>query len=297
MRAPLCIALCCLLLALPNAARAEPRTRSVDLEKRTLLTVYVVPDLGTRFSFPFILDEQDAHVPFTLHITNAAFVNAREKGRNYFVITAPVRAEGSMLGNVFVSVAGYEITVELRTTNDLTRHYSDIVFTQTAAAREELIQQSIIQRTAALEQDYKKRFEALDTAAELKAIAHVGRLVLKRPQTKGIKEESRLKLPNGDSVVLYVDQVVHYDAYSIFLFNIEADSSSKGLTILDAKLFSVDAETKQVHLVEAAKDVPPRVQPDRSVQGAITVLAANIQPNRLLRLQVLTDKGNVEAQW
>ena len=50
----------------------------------------MVPDLGTRFSFPFILDEQDSYVPFTLNITNPAFVNGREKGRNYFVITAPV---------------------------------------------------------------------------------------------------------------------------------------------------------------------------------------------------------------
>ena len=106
------------------------------------------PTLGTRFSFPFILDEQDAYVPFTLNITNPSFVNTREKGRNYFVITAPARAEGTMLGNVFVSVAGYEISIELRTTNDLSKQYSDIDFNLTNEAREDLIQQSIAQRTA-----------------------------------------------------------------------------------------------------------------------------------------------------
>lgn len=290
------LALCSFLFAI-NTAYAEPRAKSVELHKRTTLTVYVVPDLGTRFSFPFILDEQDSYVPFTLNITNPAFVNGREKGRNYFVITAPVRSEGSMLGNVFVSVAGYEISVELRTTNDLSKHYSDIVFTLTNEAREELIQQSIAQRTAALEQEYKKKFEELDATAEQKAIARVGRLAIKKPDTKRIKEESRLKLPNGDSIVLYVDQVVNYDPYSIYLFNVEADSGSKGLTILDAKLFSVDADTKQVRPIESAKDVPTRVQPNQEVQGAITVLGSALNPNNLLRLQVVTDKGMVEAQW
>ena len=285
------------LLFMTNTASAAPRAESVDLQKRTVLTVYIVPDLGTRFSFPFILDEQDSYIPFTLNITNPAFVNTREKGRNYFVITAPVRTEGTLLGNVFVSVAGYEISIELRTTNDLSKHYSDIVFNLTKEAREELIQQSIAQRTAALEQEYKKRFEELDAAAEQKAIARVGRLALQKPDTKNIKEESRLKLPNGDAVVLYVDQEVDYQPYAIYVFNVSSDSDTKGVTILDAKLFSVDPDTKQLRPIDSFKDVPPRVEPDKSVQGAITVLNTGINPKNLLRLQVVTDKGVVAAEW
>jgi hypothetical protein len=69
------------------------------------------------------------------------------------------------------------------------------------------------------------------------------------------------------------------------------------LTILDAKLFSVDAATKQVLPIDAAKDVPARVQPGQSIQGAITVLDTAINPDNLMRLQVVTDKGMVEAQW
>ena len=56
-----------------STAHAEPRAKTVELHKRTNLVVYVVPDLGVRFTFPFILDEQDAYVPFTLNITNPAF--------------------------------------------------------------------------------------------------------------------------------------------------------------------------------------------------------------------------------
>jgi hypothetical protein len=202
-----------------------------------------------------------------------------------------------MLGNVFITVAGFEISIELRTTNDLSKHYSDIVFDLTKEAREELIQQSIAQRTLALEQEYKKKFEEIDAAAEQKAIARVGRLAIKKPNTHSIKEESRLKLPNGDAVVLYVEQVVDYDPYSIYLFTVASDSGSKGLTIMDARLLSVDADNKQTRPIDSSKDVPLRVQPNQEVQGAITVLGSSLNPKNLLRLQVVTDKGTVEAEW
>jgi len=91
--------------------------------------------------------------------------------------------------------------------------------------------------------------------------------------------------------------VVNYDPYSIYLFNIEADSGSKGLTILDARLYSIDAVTKQTKPIDSAKDVPARVQPSQEVQGAITVLGSALNPKDLMRLQVVTDKGTVEAQW
>lgn len=303
MRMPKLFALCALLyLPLCGLVIAEPRINNIDLVRRTLLTVYVVPDLGTRFTFPFILDEQDDHVPFTLHVTNPAFVNVREKGRNYFLITAPVQGvpdpgKGTMLGNVFVTVAGYEISIELRTTTDLGKHYSDIVFVQTAQAREVLIQKAIRERTAALESEYKNKFAALDKTAEYKAVALVGKLALQKPKTNAIKEEAKLKLPGGDSVVLYVANVVRLEGYSIFVFEVEAESSSKGLTILDAKLFSLHPDTKFEQALDAAKDVPERVPPARAVKGTMTVLDSAINPAHLLKLKVVTDKGTVEAVW
>lgn len=285
------------LLVTVTPATAEPHDRPVDLHKRTKVVAYVVPDLGVRFTFPFILDEQDSYVPFTLTGTNPLFVSKRDTGRNYFVVIPDKNSPDGMLGDFFITVAGYEITIEMHTTRDLSKQATDVVFQMTPEAREELIQQSIRQRTAALEQEYKKKFEDLDNAAEKKAIAHVGRLATKKPETSNIKEESRLKLPSGDSVVLYVESVVNYDPYSIYLFYIEADSGSKGLNIMDAKLFSVDSETKQVKPLDAFKDVPQRIQPSQEVQGSISVLGSALNPKDLLRLQIVTDKGTVEAQW
>jgi hypothetical protein len=66
---------------------------------------------------------------------------------------------------------------------------------------------------------------------------------------------------------------------------------------MDARLLSVDADTKQARPIDSSKDVPSRVQPNQEVQGAITVLGSSLNPKNLLRLQVVTDKGTVEAEW
>ena len=71
------------------SARAEPRVKHVTLTQETTLVIELVPDLGTRFVFPFVLDEQDEYVPFTSTITNPAFASIREPGRNSFVVTIP----------------------------------------------------------------------------------------------------------------------------------------------------------------------------------------------------------------
>jgi hypothetical protein len=282
-------------------ANAEPRARALDLHKRTTLIAYIVPDLGTRFTFPFILDEGDSYVPFTLTLTNPAFKNERVQGRNYFVITAPVSAQGggssTNYGNIFVTVAGFEITIELRTTNDLSKHYSDVVFQLTADDREDLIQKGVAQRTKTLETEYKKKFEAIETTSDQKAVARVGKLALTTPSHKRIKEEGHFKLTNGDKVTLFVDEAVNYEPYSIFVFNIINDSNTQGLAILDAKIFAINPETKESRPLDVGKDVPPRVLPNESIQGAITVLDTNLNPKDLLKLQILTDKGTVEAQW
>lgn len=286
-----------LTLLISVSAAAEPRSKSVELHKRTNLTVYVVPDLGVRLTFPFILDEQDAYVPYTLNMTNPAFINKRESGRNYVVITTSPATPVNMLGNIFMTVAGFEISVELKTTHDLSKHYSDIVFELTKDAREELIQQSIAQRSAALEQDYKTRVDALDVTAERKALALVGRLAATSPKIKGIKEEGRLKLPDGNKATVYVDKIVRYGSYSIILFDVEADMGNKSLTVLDAQLFAVDPATKEARPIEAFRQLPGTLRSNDVGKGELTLLDSSLPAKGALRLQLLTDKGAVQVEW
>lgn len=282
------------------SAQAAPKNRNVVLQKHTTLTIDIVPDLGTRFIFPFVLDEQDEYVPFTLNITNPSFVSKREPKRNSFVVTIPPTSAGrgpTQYGSLFVTVAGYEISVELRTTNDLSKHYSDVTFELGNAERENLIQQGIVKRTQTLEAEYKKKMDDLEKIADLKAVARVGTIALKRPSVKRVKEESRLSLSNGDKITLFVDEAITYAPYTIFTVELDSNSNTQGISIVGTKLFGIDPDSKQMRPIESGNEIPLRIQPRETVKGALTVLASTLNPKELLKLVIQTDKGEISAQW
>lgn len=293
-------ALVFLLLVFSAAASAAPRVKPVTLEQHTALVVYIPPgSLGVRFIFPFVLDEKDDYVPFASQITNKVFDYKREPGRNSFIVTVPdvlPTDRTQYVGNLFVTVAGYEITVELRTSSDLSLHFSDIDFKLGTAERENLIQKGIAQRTTALEADFKKKLADLDKQADLKSIARVGVLALMKPSTTRIKEETKLILTNGDEVTLYVDESINYGVYTSFVFEIDTNGKNS-LSIIDAKLFAMNAETKTARPIESARDIPPRLIAGEAARGVLTTLDQSLNPKEMLKLQILTDKGILEASW
>lgn len=294
-----------LLLALATQAAGEPRSKTVPLQQFTQLTIDVIPDLGTRIVFPFVLDEQDDDIPFTLVSTNPIFRTDRQPKRNSFVVmvdtskTAPSGAASlpTYYGNIFVTVAGYHITIELKTATRLNRHFSDIVFELGAQERELLIQKAIAQRAKGLEEEYKRRYEALEELAERRAISRIGVLALKQPKTTNIKEETTEAFGNDERMLLYVDRAMTYDPYTIYLFEIENKSKSQEITILDAKLIAEDGENKHQRILESGSEMPKRIMPNEKSQGVITALDAALSSKEVLKLQIVTDKGSLEATW
>lgn len=282
-----------------GAADAAPRERHVTLSKLTKLTLNIYPGLGTRFIFPFILDEaetKDSLVPFTLVITNPAFTHAREKGRNSLVVKTDAQG-GLVASNMFVSVGGYQITVELRSTKDIDSHYTDVVFDLGKEEQETLIQRGVAQRTKALDSQYQQKLDDLDKTADRRAMSRVGALALQRPRSTNIKEEATKKLTNGDRMLLFVDEVLQYGPYNVYVFELESDSNTQGFSIIDAKLSNIDPDTKHESFFDSAMEVPPRVLPGAAVKGVLTTLENRTNPKSTLKLQVVTDKGTLEAQW
>lgn len=288
------LTLCLMVVSMTVAA--QPRLKPVSLAAHTMLTVDIEASKGTRFLFPFVLDTQDDFVPFTVDLTNKdIFQYRREDGRNSFVIYVNPGVTGAHHATLFVTVAGYAITAELHTTNDTKKYFTDIDFLLSDAERENLIQKGVAQRMAALEASYKEKESALDALAEQKALARVGTLALKKPEYTRIKQEGKLPVPNGDSIILYVDEATKYDPYTIYEFELSTDSTT-AIALTDAKLFAVNPTTKTVRVIPSARELPTRVASGGSVHGVLTIMET-LNPKDVLKLQVLTDKGVVEAQW
>lgn len=284
------------LMVVSMAVAAQPRVKTVSLAAHTILTVDIEASKGTRFLFPFVLDTQDDFIPFTLHLTNKdIFQYQREDGRNSFVIYVNPGVTGTHSATVFVTVAGYTITAELHTTQDPSKYFTDIDFQLSDAQRETLIQKAVSQRMTALEASYKEKESALDALADQKALARVGALALKKPSYTRIKEEGKLPVPNGDNIILYVDEATKYEPYTIYEFEVSTDSTT-GIALTDAKLFAVNPTTKALRVIPSARELPARVAAGGTVHGVLTIMET-LNPKDVLKLQVLTDKGVVEAQW
>ena len=289
----------CLLLA-AGSAWSAPRHIDVKLEKLTNLTLSFYPGMGTRFSFPFLLDEDDDYVPYTNNNTNPQVFTPikREQGRNFFVITVPPgHASNEDIGNMFISVAGYQISVEMHSTGTRDEHVSDVRFQMGEQAREDLIQHAIVQRTKSLEQSYKEKMAQVEILTDKKALGRIGMLALFDPTKEKIKEEAVLELDNGDETVLFVDYALVYPAYTIFSFAVENDSSRNHVAVQDAKLFAIDDKGGQKIPLDNAKEIPRRVEPRGAANGVIVVDNKLLDQNKPLLLELLTDGGSVSATW
>ena len=289
------------LLTVSTASTAKPIHLDIELKQLTTLVLNFYPGMGTRFTFPFLLDNDDNYVPYTNDNTNSGvFIPLkRQKGRNFFVITVPPEhVSGDRdIGNMFITVAGYQISVEMHSTKTRSDHVSDVRFLMGEKAREDLIQHAIAQRSKALEQSYKDKFNQLDVMTEQRALAKVGMLALTDPTETRIKEEAVLTLSNGDETILFVDLVLDYPGYSIYKFDIENDSSANHVAVRDAKLFLIDENSGKKIPLDTAKQIPKRIEPRGIATGVLVVDKNRVDDNKQLMLEVLTDGGSVQAVW
>ncbi|MFQ5543522.1 MAG: hypothetical protein ACE5FY_04115 [Nitrospiria bacterium] len=276
----------------------------MTLKKITHLVVEIVPDLGTHFIFPFVLDEGDSAIPFTMVSTNKVFSTARKEKRNSFVVLVdrekiPPQFQGGEIpqyfGNLFLTAGDYMVSIELRTTNDLTQHYTDIVFKFGPLEQEILIQKVIDQRVRRLESEYRQRMEEIDLLAEKKVVEKLGELAIRTPVTRKIKEEAVERLGEGE-VVLYVDRSLSYGPFLSIVYEIE-NKGRTGLTITDIRLMQENTVLGSNIEIKSEKDFPPRLMSDQTHKGVISITKNIITPDGLLTLQVTTNKGNIETTW
>ena len=295
---------CCLLLCFPLMvlADAKPRTKTITLSEFTTLTLDIVPDLGTRFVFPFVLDEESDFVPFTSKITNPVFVSTREKGRHFFVITLPTPEEGGKmphyLGNLFVNVAGYNITVLLRSTNKTSQHYTDVVFELGDKERQQLIEDAVEKKMAVIEAEYLAKEKDLDTRAHAIALRKLGKIVLTGGDTDRIAEDKAFDLSDGSQAMIEVDKLYKYDGFRIFSYEFAYDGvSNKSLNIQDVQLFGKKSDDDVEELIPSVFSMRRRLASGDSTQGYISTDHTNLSSYASFQIAVTTNRGNLVMNW
>ena len=290
-----------LALATPAPAEPAPAPRRVDveLEEYTAMSVALVPDLGTRFSFPFALDEADESAPFTLTMTNPVFVHHREPGRNFFTVEIDPQGdqrESRYLGNLFVSVGGYNLSVSLSSSLDTREHVTDYVFSLSERARRRLVQDEIRERAGALERRYQERFDALERRAGELALSRLASALGRPPVRRAIRERGVLRADTGE-VELRLDEMRRYgERLYVFHYRLR-NATAAPLAVHGASLLLVDADGNARAAHGASS--PLRAVPPGRRRGARFATDADAVGDERYRveLRVNTALGEVAARW
>lgn len=294
------VLLCLFLPVHADVPAVKPSAKQIILKPFTTLNVNLVPDMGTRFIFPFVLDQTDDVVPFTLVSTNPAFRTTRDEGRNFFVLEIdPPQGGGALptnLGNVFVTAGGYNLSIVVQSTSDIRKQVSDYIFTLSDKAREDLIQTAIQKRSLALENAFKEKEASLNERADKLALKKIAILSMLAADNSNIKEETTLELPQGQAITVYMSDMTTYGKKFHVIHYEVTNETAEDLRILEVSLFTVDKNNIKSK-INSVNKIRARIEVNETEEGWVSTDSRSVSEGSRLMLAVLTSSGEVDVRW
>lgn len=306
MKNPLLVLMAMFLSSTLAAAELRPEFRNVDLKENTMLNLEIMPDAGTQLIFPFALDNPDLTPTLKIRLTNpngftvptdAAQVEALLKGQNTITIEGkanPNEPGAVYLGNLFITIGGYNISIALKSTYDTTKHVSNIIFNIDDATREHMIEAAVKRKTERLDHEYKEKVAALDEKAKEMSLSHVAIMAKRTPAATKYKADGRVNIDDF-TVTVFADKLMQWDEkYYVLLFDLE-NRTSVDFTVQKLELVSVDGKAERT--VNGSFDCDSRLNADATVQCSFASLSEAMKDAKRLKLRIDTDRGQGEFQW
>ena len=193
------------------------KVQQIPLLEQTQFTLKVVPNLGTRLIFPFILDNPTLKPPLNYKLTNSNdFAVARNlatlAGQNVFLITAS-GGKGA-IGKLYMSIAGYHISINLVVSGLVDDHISDIYLQLTTDDRGFLMEHEIDRIKKNLSKSYQNRIKKKNSII---ADTTMAAIIMGGTKRKNIKSLLRGGKESFNSADIYLDKFLYLkpDAYAI----------------------------------------------------------------------------------
>jgi hypothetical protein len=287
--------ICSVLWHAPVAA--TPASQHVPFTEFTRLTLDIVPDYGTQLVFPFVLDGMEPALEIN-NTNSVGFTASHQTGQNTILVTANTPKAGGPApdyrGLLFITVGGYRVAIELRTTAHVSKNQAEVIFDLSPERREFLITEAVKRRTAQLDQEYQARVAALDTQVEAKALNLVADLASSRPRTVRVKSAEDKTL-NQATVEVYVDAWKVYPSFAILQF--ELTNRSATLVTVNSARVSRPSDTDGVQVGHGAFTCDRPLQPDATSRCSFTTRDVALVAAERLTLDVDTDRGALSLSW
>lgn len=231
------------LLILITSTAAIGATKDVTLKQYTTVNLKLMPDLHTKLTFPFALDDPILEPALKYNITPSDIFTVtskrNNKGQNSLEVAYPFNAkhdlENAYQGQLSISVNGYNITVNLESTILPEKHLTMVKFNQKADDRKELVGQEVerLRQGMQLEFDTKLQ-EAIDYNASQYNLNNLARFFNTTPDITKINQEIENKT-NRD-LILFVNEIQKFNnEFTMFKFSLN-NYSNKNLVNLEYKL-------------------------------------------------------------
>ena len=241
------LSLLSLLFSCGGAFAFSGKVQRVTLKEQTQVSLRIVPNLGTRLIFPFILDDPELKPPLNYKLTNAQdFAVARTldalAGQNVFLITA--HGKSGAIGKLYLSVNGYNLALNLVLSHRLSDHISDIYFDLGEDERQFLITKRVEQITEELREDYRLKLEENSRAIDMSVL---GAAILYRTKRKNIKQlyaGGTDKFTNAD---IFLDRFLYRKPYYYVLhFWVQHFRKKVETTSMEVRTLSKDGAAKLI---------------------------------------------------
>ncbi|WP_345855764.1 hypothetical protein [Shewanella algae] len=294
------------------AANASPVTESWKLGSDTKQVLYVVPDLGTRIIFPFMLTDEALNPRLSVVMTNPAYYTvpdtSKEIDANVLQNTLTImvsretilsnidgngRLVSPLLGYLYLSVGGLNLTVELRATLNVSQAVANVKVDISNEKREYLIAETVKRKTESLEADYKKRLKSLDIRADEMALSMVGEMAWTEPNLTRVRDDFKLTTDTGHRLEIAIDDFKTYDTFTTLKLHI-SNSESKPIHISDVGLYRSAEQRRAIMVYHQCNN---KIQKYQEVECVLTTREKGVASVDNLILRVDTDKGAGEIKW
>jgi hypothetical protein len=289
-----------------QAVELKPEFRRVQLEENTMLNLSVMPDAGTQLVFPFELDNPDLKPSLKIRLTNPdgfsvptdpKDIETLLQGQNTITIEGkanPNDPGAKYLGNLFITIGGYNISIALKTTYDTTQHVSNIIFDIKDETREHMIESAVARKTERLDKQYEEKMAALDEKAARLSLNHVAIMAMETPSTTNFKSDGRVPIDDY-SITVFADKVTQFgQKYHILLFDLE-NRTSVDFTVQDLELVAIDGDRERT--IEGSFECDPRLNADTTLKCSFATLEETMDDANRLQLKIVTDRGEGSFKW
>ncbi len=279
-----------------------------QLEENTSMVLYLAPDLKTRLIFPFALDNQ-ALKPDVKHsitpqdVFSVSSVQGND-GQNTIELwnaQTPSTVASLMDGYGFypetigiytLSVGGYNLSIRLKTTNDLSKHLENIVFDLAEDDRRHLIDLEINRYKDDIDKQYQQKLADLDESAKGYGAEYVAQVLAAKPKISRIKLDM---FSAEKDFSLYIDSVEKYDE-DYFALRFEIGNLTGDNLVVD-NIEHIGVFSSKEMPFEGADNCKVRMERKEVLRCVFVTDDSQLMKVKHVKTIVSTSVGRFEFEW